>query len=115
MADEVKIAPSSAAQERVAEFVHPSAPFMQRPAGVYITPYVLTESDLASPGDQRSAVTRESVHIRLENGLCVSGVAWGATEAECSLRILSLHGWLDNAASFDHLAPLLVRALQRQR
>jgi pimeloyl-ACP methyl ester carboxylesterase len=38
-------------------------------------------------------------HLRL------SARAWGAADA--ATRVLALHGWLDNAASFDALAPRL--------
>ncbi len=38
------------------------------------------------------------------NGLHVHGVCWGNNELK---PLLALHGWLDNAASFDLLAPLL--------
>jgi pimeloyl-ACP methyl ester carboxylesterase len=38
------------------------------------------------------------------NGLKISGLAWGDPQAR---PLLMLHGWLDNAASFSVLAPLL--------
>jgi pimeloyl-ACP methyl ester carboxylesterase len=38
------------------------------------------------------------------NGLCINGLSWGQASAE---PVLALHGWLDNAASFTRLAPLL--------
>lgn len=34
----------------------------------------------------------------------ISGLRWGENNAK---KILALHGWLDNAASFYHLAPLI--------
>ena len=38
------------------------------------------------------------------HGLRLAGLAWGDP---ASPPVLCLHGWLDNAASFDALAPLL--------
>jgi len=37
-------------------------------------------------------------------GLSINARVWGPEDGK---RILALHGWLDNAASFDRLAPLL--------
>lgn len=37
-------------------------------------------------------------------GIEIHGLRWGNPEGE---PVLALHGWLDNAASFSHLAPLL--------
>lgn len=37
-------------------------------------------------------------------GFCMRGKRWGDPEG---LPVLALHGWLDNCASFDFLAPLL--------
>ncbi len=45
----------------------------------------------------------EEITVRTAN-LTLAGKVWGPADG---LRVLALHGWLDNAASFDTLAPLL--------
>jgi pimeloyl-ACP methyl ester carboxylesterase len=51
------------------------------------------------------AVEEQSRELHWEiNGLKISGLSWGDPDG---LPLLMLHGWLDNAASFSVLAPLL--------
>jgi pimeloyl-ACP methyl ester carboxylesterase len=41
-------------------------------------------------------------------GVCIAGRRWRNSGGAADARpVLALHGWLDNAASFDQLAPLL--------
>ena len=48
---------------------------------------------------------RQTRERRFEvNGLAISGLSWGDPG---ETPLLALHGWLDNAASFACLAPLL--------
>ena len=52
---------------------------------------------------QTSAQVPEEIEIRTSN-LRLSAKCWGNPAGH---PLLAFHGWLDNAATFDHLAPLL--------
>ncbi|KAM9985927.1 hypothetical protein ACTFIZ_002235 [Dictyostelium cf. discoideum] len=47
----------------------------------------------------------EEVSIHIGTGIDIAAKAWGPKES--SQRMLALHGWLDNANTFDFIAPIL--------
>ncbi|KAA0151430.1 hypothetical protein FNF29_04638 [Cafeteria roenbergensis] len=47
----------------------------------------------------------EDVRVCLPNGLVLEGLAWGPVGSKC--RVLALHGWLDNCATWHLVAPAL--------
>lgn len=48
----------------------------------------------------------EHLSLPLRHGLTVAAKSWGSHHGR---KLLALHGWLDNAASFDGLAPELAK------
>ncbi|CAG9808649.1 unnamed protein product [Chironomus riparius] len=56
--------------------------------------------------DQLTDIKITEVQINLSNGMCIAGKWWGNLKKK---PILCLHGWQDNAGTFDRLIPLLPR------
>ena len=66
-------------------------------------PFVIKPSVIKPPVGKPPVVKPEEREFTF-NGFRYAGQCWGEQGA---LPILALHGWLDNSASFDVLAPLL--------
>lgn len=74
-------------------------------------------SDLVTQGIPRELthflkVDFSEMTLGLLDGTRVAVKSWGPEHAD--IRILALHGWLDNANSYDTLAPLLVSSKQKK-
>eukprot|EP01121_Diplochlamys_sp_Union-15-3_P002981 TRINITY_DN12814_c0_g1_i2.p1 TRINITY_DN12814_c0_g1~~TRINITY_DN12814_c0_g1_i2.p1 ORF type:complete len:332 (-),score=37.83 TRINITY_DN12814_c0_g1_i2:139-1134(-) len=54
---------------------------------------------------ENSNLKPKEIILNLRNGLRVAAKTWGPPQS--STQILALHGWLDNAGTYDSLAPLL--------
>jgi pimeloyl-ACP methyl ester carboxylesterase len=52
----------------------------------------------------------EALELELASGLTLRGLRWLPEAGREKGKILALHGWLDNAASFGGLGPLLAEA-----
>lgn len=46
----------------------------------------------------------QEIDLQVSSGLTLSGLSWGADNTQ---KVLALHGWLDNAATYLNLAPVL--------
>jgi len=49
------------------------------------------------------------ISLKLPNGRRMGGKRWGSITTPDSLRIIALHGWLDNASTWDGIAPELAK------
>lgn len=68
----------------------------------------MIESFVEESSDQMSSTKTpkcREIDIKLSNGLKVGAKSWGSLDSET--KVLCLHGWLDNAGTWDALAPLL--------
>lgn len=54
--------------------------------------------------DVATSLSSKAIDIPLPNGLTLRGLCWGDKSKPC---VIALHGWMDNAATFAELAPLL--------
>eukprot|EP01116_Phalansterium_solitarium_P022536 TRINITY_DN7478_c0_g1_i1.p1 TRINITY_DN7478_c0_g1~~TRINITY_DN7478_c0_g1_i1.p1 ORF type:complete len:326 (+),score=99.59 TRINITY_DN7478_c0_g1_i1:123-1100(+) len=53
--------------------------------------------------------------LDLYDGQRIAIRSWGARNEDATVRILGLHGWLDNGATFDTLVPLLLASNNKIR
>lgn len=60
---------------------------------------------MAETKEYATCKNAKEIVIVLKNGLRVAAKTWGSTTS--SVRVLALHGWMDNASSFDTVAPYL--------
>jgi len=49
------------------------------------------------------------ISLRLPNGKRLAGKRWGSLTTPESTKIIALHGWLDNASTWDKIAPELAK------
>ena len=54
-------------------------------------------------------VAAKEISLALPGALRLAGKAWGSP-TQSNLRVLAVHGWMDNANSFDRLGPALASA-----
>ena len=60
---------------------------------------------LRSQEQSRRDISGEAVEVRIPAPYGhIAGKAWGDPGGK---PIIGLHGWLDNAGTFDHIAPLI--------
>jgi pimeloyl-ACP methyl ester carboxylesterase len=50
-------------------------------------------------------LSAQEFNLQISNGLRLGGKSWG--DIHSNKRILALHGWLDNSATWDEIAPFL--------
>eukprot|EP01125_Pyxidicula_operculata_P018487 TRINITY_DN6560_c0_g1_i1.p1 TRINITY_DN6560_c0_g1~~TRINITY_DN6560_c0_g1_i1.p1 ORF type:complete len:137 (+),score=10.24 TRINITY_DN6560_c0_g1_i1:36-446(+) len=55
-----------------------------------------------------NTVESHEFSLQLPNGLRLAGKRWGPLENPKE-RVIALHGWLDNASTWDGVAPILAR------
>lgn len=55
--------------------------------------------------NQNKTYKAREITIKLVNGIKVAAKSWGNKDSD--IKFLGLHGWLDNASTFDTLAPML--------
>ena len=60
----------------------------------------------STPSAASSLWEAEELRFKLPDGVTVAAKAWGPEDAD--ERIIAVHGFLDNAATFDRLVPLLL-------
>jgi len=56
---------------------------------------------------QSVTVESEEIQFQLPEGISVAGKYWGDDRA--TVNVVAMHGYLDSAATFDRLAPMLVQ------
>ncbi|KXS20516.1 alpha/beta-hydrolase [Gonapodya prolifera JEL478] len=75
---------------------------------VVLVPNIDFRYTMSAPSYDSGHSPTELQHTVTETGIKLAGRVWGVSPDTAQVRILALHGWLDNGATYDLFAPRIL-------
>ena len=91
-----------------------------KPSTTQIFSTCTNAQDASTTMQTHNNIISEEIILQCTDGMQLAGKKWSSNNHNNNnigptQKIICLHGWLDNAASFDTMAPVLVSNLQQQK